>query len=266
MADNERRPAVAGAFYSGDRDALEREVRQLLGQTPPETTGPPKALIAPHAGFMFSGAVAGRAYARLTGARDIIKRVVLLGPSHHVPFRGLAASTADRFVTPLGAVPVDPDGVATALQQPGVQVLDAAHAREHSLETQLPFLQQVLGEFRLVPLVVGNAAPEEVGRVLEALWGGPETLIVVSSDLSHFHDDATARRLDRRTADAIEALQGDVLGHDNACGFHPIRGLLWVAGRRSSRITTLDLRNSSDAGAPRDRVVGYGAFAMEDSA
>ena len=266
MAITERRPAVAGTFYAGEAETLQREVRDLLDRIA-ATDGPaPKAVIAPHAGFRFSGPVAAHAYARLAPARDTIRRVVLVGPSHHVPLRGLAATEATRFLTPLGAVPVDREGVATALGQPGVHTLDAAHAREHSLETQLPFLQQVLANVRIVPLVVGDSSPAEVGRVLEALWGGPETLIVVSSDLSHFHDDATARTLDATTARAIEGLDTEALGHDNACGFHPVRGLLWVARRRGDRITTLDLRNSSEAGAPRDRVVGYGAFALEESA
>jgi hypothetical protein len=266
MTLNERPPAVAGAFYAGDAPSLEREVSDLLAQVPEDAAQgpPPKAVIAPHAGFRFSGAVAARVYASLAPLRGRIERVVLLGPSHHVPFRGLAASSAERFVTPLGAIPVDAEGVATALAQPGVQTLDAAHAREHSLETQLPFLQRVLGEFRLIPLVAGDTTPAEAGRVLEALWGGPETLIVISSDLSHFHDDATARRLDRATARAIEGLEEAALGHENACGFHPIRGLLWVARRRGGRMRTLDLRNSSDAGAPRERVVGYGAFTLEE--
>lgn len=266
MTVNQRPPAVAGAFYAGDATALTREVSELLEQVEAPQDPPPKAVIAPHAGFRFSGPVAARAYAPLAAARERIERVVLVGPSHYVPFRGLAASSAEQFTTPLGPVPVDRDGVTTALDQPGVRTLDAAHAREHSLETQLPFLQQVLGDFRIVPLVAGDTTPEEVGRVLEALWGGPETLVVISSDLSHFHDDATARQLDSATARAIEALDTDGLGHDNACGFHPIRGLLWLARRRGDRIRTLDLRNSGDAGAPRERVVGYGAFALEAEA
>jgi hypothetical protein len=266
MTENERQPAVAGAFYAGDRPSLEQEVGELLDQAEAAQGPAPKAVIAPHAGFRFSGPVAARVYASLAPVRDRIERVVLIGPSHYVPFQGLAASSADRFTTPLGPIPVDREGVAAALDQPGVQTLDAAHAREHSLETQLPFLQSVLDDFRIVPLVAGDTTPEQVGRVLEALWGGPETLIVISSDLSHFHDDATARQLDSATAEAIEALDTDRLGHDNACGFHPIRGLLWVARRHGGRIRTLDLRNSGDAGAPRDRVVGYGGFVLEEGA
>ena len=262
---SERQPAVAGMFYPGETEALRQQVRQLLAEAPEAGAAPPKAVIVPHAGYPYSGAVAATAYARLASLRDRVQRVILLGPSHHVPFHGLAASSAERFITPLGPVPVDHAGVETARALPGVTTLDAAHAREHSLETQLPFLQEVLGEFSLVPLVVGDAGPEEVGAVLEALWGGPETLIVISSDLSHFHDDATARELDTATAKAIEALAPDRIGYDNACGRHPVNGLLWVAARHGHRVTTLDLRNSGDAGAPRNRVVGYGAFALEEA-
>ena len=262
----ERQPAVAGAFYPDNPEALRRTVDDLLAEAETPQGNPPKAVIAPHAGFPFSGPVAAEAYAALRPIADQIERVVLLGPSHYVPFRGLAAPSAERYVTPLGAIPIDGEGVMTALNQSGVVTLDAAHEREHSLETQLPFLQEVLGDFRLVPLVVGDTDAATVGGVLEALWGGPETLVVISSDLSHFHDDPTARQLDRTTADAIERLDAEALGHDNACGFHPIKGLLWVARRHGGQVTTLDLRNSGDAGAPRDRVVGYGAFLLRESA
>ncbi|HKJ70383.1 MAG TPA: AmmeMemoRadiSam system protein B [Gammaproteobacteria bacterium] len=266
MTESERPPAVAGTFYSGEGAALARQVDDLLARAGANEGPAPKAVIAPHAGFMFSGAVAARAYAGLAPARDRIERVVLVGPSHYVPLRGLAVSSAGRFRTPLGEVAVDTEGVAAALAQPGVRTHDAAHAREHSLETQLPFLQRVLGDFRMVPLVAGDTPAAEVGGVLEALWGGPETLIVISSDLSHFHDDATARALDAATARAIEALDGEALSPDHACGVRPVQGLLWGARRGGGRIRTLDLGNSGDAGAPRDRVVGYGAFALEERA
>jgi len=263
---SQRHPAVAGTFYPGDRDSLRRMVQELVDSAPVEEASPPKAVIAPHAGYPFSGGVAAAAYAQLAALRDQVKRVVLIGPSHHVPFRGLAVSSAGAFTTPLGAIPLDGEATETALSLPGVTTLDAAHAREHSLETQLPFLQEVLGEFQLIPMVVGDAAPEQVAGVLEALWGGPETLVVVSSDLSHFHDDATARELDTATARAIEALDPGRVGPENACGCRPVNGLLWLAHRQGHRITTLDLRNSGDAGAPPERVVGYGAFALEEAA
>ncbi|WP_440995648.1 AmmeMemoRadiSam system protein B [Arhodomonas sp. SL1] len=264
--ETERPAAVAGAFYSGDAESLGREVDTLLAQAPVADGAAPKAIISPHAGFMYSGTVAALLYARLKPVADEIRRVVLMGPSHFVPFDGIAAPAAERFRTPLGAVPVDSEAMAVALAQPGVHTLDAAHAREHSLETQLPFLQRALGDLRIVPLVTGGTTPEQTGAVLEALWGGPETLVVISSDLSHFHDDTTARRLDRTTAQAVEALDVDALDYDSACGRDAIRGLLWVARRHGGRVHTVALRNSADAGAPPDRVVGYGAFTVEEAA
>lgn len=265
-ASTVRRPAVAGQFYPGDAAALRAQVDGLLAEAAaPEATAP-KAVIAPHAGFMFSGSVAATAYARLRPGRGTITRVVVLGPSHFVPVRGLAAASAERFATPLGEMTVDAAGLEGALAQPGVAVHDPPHAREHSLETQLPFIQRVLGDVTIVPLVVGDATPAEVGAVLAALWGGPETAIAISSDLSHFHDDRSARDLDAATAAAIEALEADTLAPDNACGFLPIAGLLWNADRRGATVRTLELRNSGDAGAPRDSVVGYGAFELREAA
>jgi len=262
---NVRPAAVAGQFYTDDPDALRRQLEDFLADTTEPDAEPPKAVIAPHAGYMFSGSAAATAFARLRPGRGRIRRVVVLGPSHFVPFRGLAASSAQRFTTPLGEMRVDTEGLETALAQPGVAVNDRAHAREHSLETHLPFLQEVLGDVSIVPLVVGDATPEEVGRVLAALWGGDETAIAISSDLSHFHDDTTARELDRATAQAIEALRADALRPQDACGFLPIGGLLWNAVQRHARVRTLALCNSSDVGAPRDSVVGYGAFEMREA-
>ena len=264
MTANVRQPSVAGRFYSADAARLRDEVDELLAAAPAAWPPHPKAVIAPHAGFMFSGGVAGTAYARLTPGRDRIRRVVVLGPSHFVPFRGLAASRAQRFATPLGELAVCAETMQTALAQPGVGVNDRAHEREHSIETQLPFIQRVLGDVSVVPLVVGDTTPDEVGRVLAALWGDEETAIAISSDLSHFHDDATARTIDEATAKAIVALRGERLGPGEACGFLPIAGLLWNARRRSGEVELLQLRNSGDAGAPRDSVVGYGAFELRE--
>lgn len=261
-----RQPAVAGQFYPGDADELRALVDGLLEDAGAPSGGVPKAVIAPHAGFVFSGAVAATAYQRLAPARGTVSRVVILGPSHFVPVRGLAASTAEVFATPLGELPVDRAGLDTALAQPGVSVDDKPHGREHSLETQLPFIQRVLGDVSIVPLVVGDATPAEVGQVLSGLWGGEETVIAISSDLSHFHPDAEARDLDAATAKAIEALHMNDLGPYDACGYLPIAGLLWNAEWRRARVETLQLANSSDAGAPRDSVVGYGAFAMHEAA
>lgn len=265
-----RPPAVAGTFYPAGRSELEAMVRDLLseagaaspaGSTRGPLPGPtPKAVIAPHAGFVFSGPVAASVYARLAPARGLVSRVVLVGPAHRVPLRGLALPDATAFETPLGTVPIDAEGVARVLELPQVRALHAAHELEHSLEVQLPFLQVVLGRFSLVPLVAGDASAREVAQVLDAVWGGDETLVVVSSDLSHYHDHATARRLDAATTRAIEALDGDAIGFDDACGRVPIRGLLEAAKARGLSPETLDVRSSGDTAGPRDRVVGYGAW------
>ncbi|MDQ2695219.1 MAG: AmmeMemoRadiSam system protein B [Pseudomonadota bacterium] len=258
-----RLPAVAGMFYEDDPRKLRDQLRQFLAEA--DCAGPaPKAIIAPHAGYIYSGPIAASVYARLRPARDRLRRVVLVGPSHRVPFRGLAVSGMEHFVTPLGRIAVDQAAVQMALALPEVGLLEQAHLYEHSLEVHLPFLQEVLDDFTLVPIVVGDAGPAQVGAVLEALWGGPETLIVVSSDLSHYHDYDTARRLDAATTRAIESLRYEDIGHDHACGRNPIRGLLWVARRRGLHGETLDLRNSGDTAGSHDRVVGYGAYAFTE--
>ena len=230
---------------------------------PPAGAPPPYALIAPHAGYVYSGPIAASAYARLRSARDEIARVVLLGPSHRVAFDGLAASSAEAFETPLGNVPLDRAAIDRLVELPQVRVFDAAHADEHSLEVHLPFLKETLDEFRLVPLAVGDAAPRETAEVLEVFWDDPATITVISSDLSHFEDHATAQRLDRATADSIEALEP--VSHFDACGSRPINGLLDVVKHRGLRIETLDLRDSSDTAGSLVRVVGYGAFAVVDA-
>lgn len=257
-----RKPAVAGLFYPDNPGELHTMIADFLGAVRPGGTVP-RAIIAPHAGYMYSGPVAASVYARLKPARDVIRRVVLLGPAHRVGFQGLALPSAEEFVTPLGAIPVDQEAVAKIADLSQVHVLDQAHEREHSLEVHLPFLQEVLGEFTLVPLVVGDADPEEVGEVLEKLWGGPETLIVISSDLSHYHPYAAAQKLDGATSQAIEALRYEDIGYDHACGRIPVSGLLYVARKRGMRAKTVDLRNSGDTVGPRDQVVGYGAYVIE---
>lgn len=257
-----RSPAVAGLFYSDSADSLEAEIQGLIADV--EVRGPPpKAMILPHAGFAYSGAIAASGYARLRLAREIVTRVVLVGPSHYVPLRGLAVSSADAFATPLGPVPVDRPAVERLLGLPQVTRSEAAHAREHSLEVHLPFLQQMLEGFTIVPLVAGDATAEEVAEVLDLLWGGPETLIVVSSDLSHFHGYATARRMDADTASAIEAMAPERIGGDQACGRVPIRGLLTTARRHDLVVRTIDLRNSGDTAGSKGQVVGYGSFVFE---
>ncbi|BAU49520.1 dioxygenase [Sulfurifustis variabilis] len=257
-----RKPAVAGLFYPAARPALKALVDELLAGANAEG-GAPKAIIAPHAGYVYSGPIAASAYARLLPARALVERVVLIGPAHRVPFRGLAAANASHFETPLGPIAVDANALAALADLPQVVRLDAPHAEEHSLEVHLPFLQAVFGEFLLVPLVVGEAGAVEVGEVLERLWGGPETVIVVSSDLSHYYDYETAVELDRATSVAIEALRYEDLDWESACGRVPVSGLLHVARKRGLVARTVDLRNSGDTAGTRDRVVGYGAYVFE---
>jgi MEMO1 family protein len=256
-----RRAAVAGRFYPTDPVELELAVRQYIGEAAAPVVRP-KAIIVPHAGYPYSGPIAGSGYAQIVPLRGEIERVILLGPAHYVPVRGLAVSTADAFETPLGRIPLDQEAIETIASLPQVVFNDDAHAPEHSLEVHLPFLQVALGEFRLVPLLVGSVRPEAVAEVLERLWGGPETLIVVSSDLSHFHDHATATQLDQRTADCVRDFRIADLRGDRACGFLPIGGLLSVARRAGLRPAVLDVRNSGDTAGSKDRVVGYGAFAF----
>lgn len=253
------KPAVAGLFYPAEPETLRTQIASFLANAP-AAAAVPKAIIAPHAGYVYSGAIAASAYARLKPARGTIRRVVLLGPSHRVAFHGLAAPSADAIETPLGQIPVDRAALQQLADLPQFVISDPAHAREHSLEVHLPFLQEVLGEFSLVPLAVGDATPVEVAEVLERLWGGPETLIVVSSDLSHYHDYDTARKLDRVTSNAIEQLRYQDLDYDSACGRVPVSGLLYLAQRRGLTAETIDLRNSGDTAGPRDQVVGYGAY------
>ncbi len=254
-----RKPAVAGAFYPADPAELHSMVAGFLESAKPADT-PPKAVIVPHAGYIYSGPIAGSAYAQIAAARGKIKRVVLLGPSHRVPFTGLAISRADAFATPLGNVPLDHGAIEELRDLPQVRVLEPAHAMEHSIEVQIPFLQEVLGDFKLVPLAVGEATAEEVAEVIERLWGGPETLIVISSDLSHYHDYKTARKMDEATSKAIEALAPGEIDFDQACGRIPVSGLLLAARRHGLHAKTVDLRNSGDTAGPRDQVVGYGAY------
>ena len=259
----ERPPAVAGLFYPEDPAELASAVEGYLHRVRADAApAPPKALVVPHAGYAYSGPVAASAYAEIRPLRAVVRRVVLLGPSHHLALEGLATSSADRFLTPLGSVPVDRKAVELAERLPQVSAIDAAHAQEHSLEVQLPFLQCALDEFSLVPFSVGDATPEEVAEVLEALWGGPEVLVVISSDLSHYHDYDTARRLDATTTRAIEELRPEGLYSESACGRVPVSGLLVVAKKRGLRVRTVDVRNSGDTAGDRDRVVGYGAYVL----
>lgn len=261
-----RPPAVAGSFYPARPAELRRMIEGFLAEVPPAPAPAPKAIIAPHAGYIYSGPIAASAFARLAPDRERIHRIILLGPAHYLPFEGLARSSAAAWETPLGIVPLDAEASERLRSCPQVIVLDAAHAREHSLEVELPFLQVVLGEFRLVPLVVGDASGDEVAEVIEALWGGDETRFVISSDLSHYRNYATARKLDEATARAIEALHPANVGGEQACGHRGVCGLLHTAQRRQLHARRLDLRNSGDTAGPRSQVVGYGAWEFVEAA
>lgn len=258
-----RAPEVAGRFYPRSRDACADLLGRCLAAARPSAGVAPKILVAPHAGWVFSGPIAGTAYAALRPRAAGITRVILLGPAHRVPFRGIATTSAEAWATPLGTVTVDWGALNSVLAMAGVTVLDAAFAEEHSLEVHAPFVQRAFPGAAIVPLLVGDAPAELVSRVVDRLWGGPETLILVSSDLSHFHDQATARRLDDETAASIETLRPDRIDGRGACGHRALAGALDQARRRDLRATALDLRTSADTRGNPERVVGYGAFALE---
>ncbi len=252
-------PAVAGFFYPDSAQVLRDTVREFMRDAHSDSIERPRALIAPHAGYQYSGPIAASAYATLAPWADAIRRVAVLAPSHRVPFRGIATSSADVFRTPLGDIAVDRLAVTRLEEMPAVQMLDAAFAEEHALEVQLPFLQGALPDFTLVPLIVGDADSDDVSAVIEAL-GSEETLIVVSSDLSHYHDYRSCQQRDRETTRRIEGMQAEQIGPHDACGAYPIRGLLKTAQRHGWHVRTLDLRNSGDTAGDKSRVVGYGAY------
>ena len=258
-----RAAAVAGTFYPGDRSTLRSAVREHLEAVSPRHREGRliKALIAPHAGYLYSGPIAGSAFRLLEAERDCIERVILLGPPHRFPVRGLALPGVDGFETPLGVVPVDDDLVGQIDDMPQVEVSRAAHAPEHSLEVELPFLQEALGEFSILPLLVGTEMPDEVAQVLDRVWGGPETRIVISSDLSHYLAYDLAQRIDRETTSKILALEASV-SHRRACGADAVNGFLVAARRFGLEPELLDLRNSGDTAGDRSQVVGYAAVAF----
>lgn len=263
-ASSPRPPAVAGMFYPADAGLLAASVNAMLDSISPSPLRP-KALIVPHAGYVYSGPVAASAYALLRRIEGMIRHVVLFGPAHRAPVTGLAAPSATSFVTPLGEVRVDTAAVAAATLLPQVEIDDFAHAAEHSLEVQLPFLQSVLDKFTIAPFLVGGATGSQVAEVMELLWGGPDTLIVVSSDLSHYLPYLTARQIDAATVDNV--LQRKPLAHhEQACGMAAINGLVEAARRRHLSPKLLDLRNSGDTAGDKSRVVGYAAFAFSESA
>lgn len=259
-----RPAAVAGAFYPREASLLAAEVAAYLAGAPRAGFATPKAIIAPHAGYVYSGPIAASIYARLAPLRGTVRRVVLAGPAHRVFVRGAAVPSAQAFASPLGNVPLDQPAIASLRELPFVEVSDRAHAMEHSLEVHLPFLQTVLGEFALVPVVVGDASPAEMAQLFGRLWGGEETLIVVSSDMSHYLPYQSAQAVDAHTAKAILQLR-DCLAPEEACGAAPINGLLRAARERGLVAEQVDLRNSGDTAGDRERVVGYGAFAFHEA-
>jgi AmmeMemoRadiSam system protein B len=259
-----RPPAAAGVFYPADPTALLSEVRRLLDSVPVSAgTSPPKALIVPHAGLRYSGPVAASAYARIAPQRGEIRTVVLVGPAHYASGPGIFLSSAAAFASPLGRAAIDREATGRILGLPCVRVADGVHAPEHALEVQLPFIQAMLGDAAIVPVLAGERSGDAVATVLEALWGGPETLLVITSDLSHYLAYDAARALDRATADAVEALAPEAIPPRGACGRSAVEGLLRVARGHALTVRTLDLRSSGDTGGGRERVVGYGAFALE---
>ncbi len=261
-----RRPAVAGSFYPAQPELLRGAVEQCLVQAaPPALGGRLRALIAPHAGYVYSGPVAGSAYAALARMSPLPRRVAILGPSHFVPFAGLALPESDQLETPLGTVPVDPMGETLPRRFAQVIRSERAHSEEHALEVQLPFLQCVLPDgFTVIPLAVGRASPSEVAETIDLLWELPDTFVVVSTDLSHYLPAAEARAVDSRTSRLIVAEQVEGLEPDMACGHQPLAGLLLATRRRGWSVVLLDLRNSADTAGDPDHVVGYGAFAVVD--
>ena len=259
-----RPSAVADLFYPADAAVLQHDIQHYLSAVTP-TAASAKAIIVPHAGYIYSGQTAAYTYAQLQKHSEHIRRVVLLGPCHRVPLHGLAVPSADCFATPFDTVTIDRQAINTIMNLTQVQEFDLSHEHEHSLEVQLPFLQQVLDEFTLVPLVVGTATAQQVQQVLELLWGGDETRIIISSDLSHYHNYDTARMMDAATCDAIESLDGSTISDNHACGRNAILGLLKTAQHRALKVSTLDLCNSGDTAGDKDRVVGYGAWMFTEN-
>ncbi len=263
--NNVREAAVAGQFYPDNVSELKSVVNQYLENArsaKPVSKVVPKALIVPHAGYVYSAPIAATAFNQIVAIASQIKRVVLLGPSHRVPFYGIATSSANSYHTPLGDIPLDRSSIKQLELLPQVNQLDEAHQWEHSLEVQLPFLQQILGQFTLIPLVVGEAKATEVAEVINELWGGNETLIVISSDLSHYHGYTSAKEMDSQTASAIESLDINAITENDACGKNPLKGLLSAAREHGLNVKRLDLRNSGDTAGSRDQVVGYGAWML----
>lgn len=254
------RPTVAGMFYPDDPELLRATVKSLLHQSN-ASLPTPKAIIAPHAGYSCSGTTAAKAYACLENEPNIIKQVVVVAPSHRVPFTSIAVPSADYYATPLGKIQIDKKAIQALLNLPQVEILDEAFlSQENSLETQLPFLQETLQDFTLVPMLIGHLPYQQVAEALELIWNGPETLVVASTDLSHYYDYETAKQMDKKTTDAILALKPEAIEYEQACGRTGVQALLAVAAKKQLKPILIDLCNSGDTIGSKDQVVGYGAF------
>jgi MEMO1 family protein len=263
LQTNTRFPAVAGQFYPDDPNKLKASVQSFLDNTKvARSTNKPLAMIVPHAGYIYSGSIAASAYTQLLPFAEQISRVILLGPSHRVPLLGIASSSHDYFQTPLGDIPLDREEIDRLKQLNTIQINDEAHLQEHSLEVQLPFLQKILPEFKLVPLVLGQVEDQQVGDLIDSLWGKSDTLFLISSDLSHFLDYDRAQKCDQTTCRAIEELNPQIIHYEQACGRSAIAGLLLSAKKHRLQVKTLDLRNSGDTAGTKERVVGYGAWSF----
>ncbi len=256
---NVRQPAVAGMFYPQDRLILEQTIKQFIAQAE-QYNPPPKALIVPHAGYIYSGYTAAQAYASLQSKSATIKKIVLLGPAHTMYFKGIAYDPATYVATPLGDIEQDTGLLAKISSLPYVYSLPQAHQKEHCLEVQWPFCQVLFNQFTLLSLVVGETEPEQVAELLELVWGGDETLIIISSDLSHYLAYNEAQKEDTQTCLAISTLNFESLIHHNACGFYPLRGFLHYARQHQLCGRLVDLRNSGDTAGSKERVVGYSSY------
>jgi hypothetical protein len=260
--DKTRQPAVAGMFYPANKQSLKKDIQNYLQEANNDEKINIKGIIVPHAGYIYSGLTAASAYKQIIPLKDKINRVVLLGPSHRVAFTGLAVPESKVFNTPLGNIPIDEESIQKLSELSQVIVSEQAHHDEHSLEVQLPFLQEILGDFSLVPLVVGDAEPHEVAEVINRLFGDEHTLIVISTDLSHFHEYYEAQKIDQATSDAIVDLKPELIDYEDACGRNGLKGMLTVAKEKNLSVELLDLRNSGDTAGDKNRVVGYGAYVI----
>jgi AmmeMemoRadiSam system protein B len=266
MMNITRSAAVSGLFYPDEPQILRDTIDTLLSQSAiKEQSTQVKAIIAPHAGYQYSGLTAARVYKQLQTLRDRIQRVVLLGPSHRVAFEGMALTEADFFETPLGQIKVNKDDYPQLLAMENMFVFEQAHVAEHCIEVQLPFLQRILNNFTIIPIVVGIADPHSVSNIIESLWGGDETLFVISSDLSHYQSYESAQQTDNETSRAILDLDFNAIQPNNACGCMAVNGLLNFAHRHPLTVKLIDQCNSGDTAGDKDKVVGYGSYLFEEA-